>query len=194
MKNSMATLAVLISSLTSSYAQLPEDGFAMDPSTPIVFTDHQEDFLNPDVVSFRVVGNSVVAYITASESEALSKVTKERNSTVFDPSQHNFNLDHTWKFEGASEGLTNNLNVFDRTEALSMVSYEGFAGGWLEKYKGYTNRSRAIVTSPHKIIGAESNNLSLQLPKHDFKKVILGEMSANLITESRLRLIVRRRF
>ncbi len=190
----MVALAVLISSLTSSYAQLPEDGFAMDPSTALVFTDHQEDFLNQDLVTFGVVGKSVMVYNTASESETLSKVTKERKTTVFDPSQYDFNLDHTWKFDGASEGLMNDINVFDRTDVLSTVSYEGFGADWLEKYKGYTNRSKAIVTSPHKIIGAESNNLSLQLPKHDFKKVILGEMSANLITESRLRLIARRRF
>ena len=43
------------------------------------------------------------------------------------------------------------------------------------------------MTSPHKVYGPETNDLSLQLRKRGITKIILAGMSANLCVESHLR-------
>jgi nicotinamidase-related amidase len=44
-----------------------------------------------------------------------------------------------------------------------------------------------VVTNPHKVYSPATNDLSLQLRKRGFDKVVLGGMSANLCVESHLR-------
>ena len=43
------------------------------------------------------------------------------------------------------------------------------------------------MTSPHKVYGNDTNDLSLQLRKNGVDQVILAGMSANLCTESHMR-------
>ncbi len=187
MKNLVITLTLIISGLTSAYAQLPDPGFTVDQNTAIVITDPQNDFLSPNGVTWGVVGESVTANNTVDNIEALFKVAEQKNITVFVSPHYYYPHDHTWKIEGALEALMHKINMFDRKDALSTEGFEGSGADWLDQYKKYIKKDNVIVTSPHKVYGPESNDLALQLRKHGYSKVILAGMSANLCTESHMR-------
>lgn len=194
MKNLLVTLVLVVASATSLLAQLPDPGFTIDENTAIVITDPQNDFLSPDGATWGVVGESVTANNTVDNIEALFKIAKEKNITVFVSPHYYYKHDHTWKIEGALEVLMHKINMFDRTDALSLEGFENSGADWLKQYKKYINGDNVIVTSPHKLYGPESNDLALQLRKHGFSKVILAGMSANLCTESHMRELVENGF
>ena len=194
MKKLIVTVAVFTFGMANIFAQLPDPGFKVDANTAIVITDPQNDFLSPTGVTWGVVGESVTANNTVNNIEALFKVAKEKNITVFISPHYYYEYDHSWKFEGALETLMHNIKMFDRTDALSTEGFEGSGADWLDKYKDYIDGSNVIVTSPHKVYGPESNDLALQLRKHGFNKVILAGMSANLCVESHLRELIENGF
>lgn len=194
MKKSILTFALILSIVSSIFAQLPDPGFQVDSRTAIVITDPQNDFLSPDGVTWGVVGQSVTDNNTVDNIEALFKVAQEKGITVFVSPHYYYKHDHNWKFEGALEALMHKITMFDRTDALSTEGFEGSGADWLEKYKQYINAENVVVTSPHKLYGPESNDLALQLRKHGFDKVVLAGMSANLCTESHMRELVENGF
>ena len=187
MKNLGTTLVLVALCITSAFAQLPDPGFTVDENTAIVITDPQNDFLSIEGVAWGVVGKSVEANHTVDNLEALFKMAKEKNITVFVSPHYYYKHDHEWKFEGALEVLMHNINMFDRKGALTTEGFEGSGADWLENYKEYIDGDNVIVTSPHKLYGPESNDLALQLRKHGFSKVILAGMSANLCVEAHMR-------
>lgn len=190
MKKLSVTLVLVVASVTSMFAQLPDPGFTVDENTAIVITDPQNDFLSPDGVTWGVVGQSVTDNNTVDNIEALFKVAKEKGITVFVSPHYYYKHDHSWQIEGALEVLMHKIGMFDRTDALSTEGFEGSGADWLDKYKKYIDEDNVIVTSPHKVYGPESNDLALQLRKHGFSKVVLAGMSANLCTESHMRDLV----
>lgn len=95
--------------------------------------------------------------------------------------------DHGWKFEGALEKLMHKIGMFDRKGPLNLDGFEGSGADWMPQYKKYIEDGKTIVTSPHKVYGNDTNDLSLQLRKQGVDQVILAGMSANLCTESHLR-------
>ena len=194
MKKLITTVAVFTFSIANIFAQLPDPGFIVDANTAIVITDPQNDFLSPNGVTWGVVGESVTANNTVDNIEALFKVAKEKNISVFISPHYYYEHDHNWKYEGALETLMHNIKMFDRTDALSIEGFEGSGADWLDNYKEYIDGTNVIVTSPHKVYGPESNDLALQLRKHGFNKVILAGMSANLCVESHLRELVENGF
>ena len=194
MKNLALTLTLVVWSATSMLAQLPDPGFTVDENTAIVITDPQNDFLSPKGVTWGVVGKSVTDNNTVDNIEALFKIAKEQNITVFVSPHYYFKHDHNWEFEGALEALMHKITMFDREGALTTEGFEGSGADWLDTYKKYINGDNVIVTSPHKLYGPESNDLALQLRKHGYSKVILAGMSANLCTESHMRELVENGF
>jgi nicotinamidase-related amidase len=190
MKKLSVTLVLVVASVTSMFAQLPDPGFTVDENTAIVITDPQNDFLSPDGLTWGVVGQSVTDNNTVDNIEALFKVAKEKGITVFVSPHYYYKHDHSWQIEGALEVLMHKIGMFDRTDALSTEGFEGSGADWLDKYKKYIDGDNVIVTSPHKVYGPESNDLALQLRKHGFSKVVLAGMSANLCTESHMRDLV----
>lgn len=187
MKKLKLTGVLILSVLSNTFAQLPDPGFILDAHTAIVITDPQNDFLSPDGVAWGVVGESVQANNTVANIESLFEIAKQKNIPVFVSPHYYYKHDHTWKFEGALEVLMHNINMFDRKKALSTDDFENSGADWLNNYKKYINEDNVIVTSPHKVYGPESNDLSLQLRKQGINKVILAGMSANLCVESHLR-------
>jgi nicotinamidase-related amidase len=190
MKKLSVTLVLVVASVTSMFAQLPDPGFTVDENTAIVITDPQNDFLSPDGLTWGVVGQSVTDNNTVDNIEALFKVAKEKGITVFVSPHYYYKHDHSWQIECALEVLMHKIGMFDRTDALSTEGFEGSGADWLDKYKKYIDGDNVIVTSPHKVYGPESNDLALQLRKHGFSKVVLAGMSANLCTESHMRDLV----
>ncbi|MBL4736299.1 MAG: cysteine hydrolase [Flavobacteriales bacterium] len=194
MKNLKTTIVILVAGMSSAFAQLPDPGFTVDENTAIVITDPQNDFLSPDGVAWGVVGESVTANNTVAHIEALFKIAKQKNITVFVSPHYYYKHDHNWKFEGALEALMHKITMFDRTAALSTEGFEGSGADWLDDYRKYIDGDNVIVTSPHKLYGPESNDLALQLRKHGYNKVVLAGMSANLCTESHMRELVENGF
>ena len=95
--------------------------------------------------------------------------------------------DHGWKFEGALEKFMHKIGMFDRKGPLSLEGFEGSGADFLDQLKPYINDGKTIVTSPHKMYGPESNDMVLQLRKHNIDQIILAGMAANLCTESHMR-------
>lgn len=194
MKSLIVTVAVFTFGIANTFAQLPDPGFIIDANTAIVITDPQNDFLSPNGVTWGVVGESVVENNTVDNIEALFKVAKEKNITVFVSPHYYYEHDHNWKFEGALEVLMHNINMFDRTGALTVEGFNESGADWLDNYKEYIKGSNVVVTNPHKVYGPESNDLALQLRKQGYNKIILAGMSANLCVESHLRELVENGF
>jgi len=190
MKKVLLTASAILVGISSAFAQLPDPGFKVDENTAIVITDPQNDFLSPNGVTWGVVGESVKANNTVENIEALFKVAKEKNIMVFVSPHYYYKHDHSWEIEGALEKLMHNINMFERTDELSVEGFSGSGADWLDRYKKYIDGENVIVTSPHKVYGPETNDLALQLRKHGFSKLILAGMSANLCTESHMRDLV----
>ena len=167
---------------------LPPSDMKLDLSrTAVVITDPQVDFLSPDGVTWGVVGESVTRNDTVNNIERLFKIAKERDLTVAVSPHYYYPTDHGWKFEGALEKLMHKIGMFDRTGALDVVGFDNSGADWMPQYKPYINDGKTIVTSPHKLYGNDSNDLTLQLRKNGVDQIILAGMSANLCTESHMR-------
>ena len=155
--------------------------------TAVVITDPQNDFLSEDGVTWGLVGANVVENNTRENIERLFKATKANDFEVFISPHYYYPTDHQWEFGGTLENVMHEINMFDRTGALSLAGFTGSGADWLELYKPYINDGKTIVASPHKVYGPENNDLVLQLRKRNINKVILGGMSANLCVEAHLR-------
>lgn len=163
-------------------------------STALVITDPQNDFLSPDGVTWGVVGESVQENNTVENIEALFKAAKQSGMPVFVSPHYYYPTDHGWKFEGRLERLMHEIHMFDRRGALDLEGFAGSGADWLERYKPYIEDGEAIVVSPHKVYGPETNDLVLQLRKRGIDRVILAGMSANLCVESHLRELLEQGF
>jgi nicotinamidase-related amidase len=195
------TLAAAAVSATAVSAQTTEDPYA-DPANPalppsnmeldlsrtaLVVTDPQIDFLHPEGVTWGVVGASVTRNGTVANIENLFKAAKQRDITVAVSPHYYYPTDHGWKFEGALEKLMHKIGMFDRKGPLVLDGFESSGADWMPEYKQYIDDGKTIVTSPHKMYGNDSNDLTLQLRKNGVDQVILAGMSANLCTESHMR-------
>ena len=174
---------------------LPASDMKLDLSrAALVVTDPQNDFLSPKGVAWGVIGASVEEHNTVENIETLFRTAKDHAITVAVSPHYYFPTDHGWKFEGALEKLMHQIGMFDRKSALDVEGFEGSGADWLERYKPYINDGKTIVTSPHKVYGNDTNDLSLQLRKQGVDQVILAGMSANLCTESHMRELIEEGF
>ncbi|MEY8831984.1 cysteine hydrolase [Phaeobacter italicus] len=174
---------------------LPPSDMKLDLSrAALVVTDPQNDFLSPDGVTWGVIGASVTELNTVENIETLFRTAKEHDITTAVSPHYYFPTDHGWKFEGALEKLMHNIGMFDRKGPLDVEGFEGSGADWLERYKPYINDGKTIVTSPHKMYGNDTNDLTLQLRKQGVDQVILAGMSANLCTESHMRELIENGF
>ena len=176
-------------------AGLPDPGMTVEPGrTALVLTDPQNDFLSPKGVTWGVVGKSVEANKTVEHIETLLKSAKSSGIPVFVSPHYYYPTDQEWKFGGAVETMMHAINMFGRKGALTTAGFDGSGADWLKQYKPYIEDGRTVVSSPHKVYGPESNDLSLQLRKRGITKVILAGMSANLCVEAHLRELLEQGF
>ncbi|MEA2057584.1 MAG: cysteine hydrolase [Actinomycetota bacterium] len=155
--------------------------------TAIVITDPQNDFLSPDGVAWGLVGASVEENDTVANLGSLLESAQANGYTVFVSPHYYYPTDKDWQFGGTVEVIMHDINMFDRTGELTMDGFAGSGADWLEELRPYLETDATVVASPHKVYGPASNDLSLQLRKRGFDKVVLGGMSANLCVESHLR-------
>lgn len=174
---------------------LPPSDMKLDLSrAAFVVTDPQIDFLSPDGVTWGVVGKSVTEHNTVNNIESLFIAAKAADMTVAVSPHYYYPTDHGWKFEGALEKLMHKIGMFDRKGALNLDGFENSGADWMPQYKKYIEDGKTIVTSPHKVYGNDTNDLSLQLRKRGVDQVILSGMSANLCTESHMRELLEQGF
>ncbi|WP_299867299.1 cysteine hydrolase [uncultured Roseobacter sp.] len=167
---------------------LPPSDMELDLSrAALVVTDPQVDFLHPEGVTWGVIGASVMEHNTVDNIEALFKAAKAADITTAVSPHYYYPTDHGWKFEGALEKLMHKIGMFDRKGPLNLDGFDGSGADWMPQYKKYIEDGKTIVTSPHKVYGNDTNDLSLQLRKQGVDQVILAGMSANLCTESHMR-------
>ena len=162
--------------------------------TGLVITDPQNDFLSPSGVTWGLVGESVKENRTVEHIEELLKAAKQAGCPVFVSPHYYYPTDHSWQFGGTVEKMMHEINMFDRTGALTMDGFAGSGADWLDVYKPYIEDGDTVVVSPHKVYGPESNDLALQLRKRGISKVLLAGMSANLCLESHLRELLEQGF
>ncbi|WP_299612475.1 cysteine hydrolase [uncultured Tateyamaria sp.] len=174
---------------------LPSSDMKLDLSrAALVVTDPQNDFLSPDGVTWGVIGPNATELNTVENIETLFRTAKDHDITTAVSPHYYYPTDHGWKFEGALEKLMHQIGMFDRKGALDVEGFEGSGADWLERYKPYINDGKTIVTSPHKMYGNDTNDLTLQLRKQGVDQVILAGMSANLCTESHMRELIENGF
>ncbi|WP_317057699.1 cysteine hydrolase [Roseovarius rhodophyticola] len=167
---------------------LPPSNMKLDLSrAALVVTDPQIDFLHPDGVTWGVIGASVEEHNTVENIETLFKAAKGADLTVAVSPHYYYPTDKGWRFEGALEKLMHKIGMFDRTGPTNLDGFEGSGADFMPQYKPYIEDGKTIVTSPHKVYGNDTNDLSLQLRKNGVDQVILAGMSANLCTESHMR-------
>ena len=155
--------------------------------TALVVIDPQNDFLSPDGATWGLVGDSVTENQTVEHIEQLFQAAKAEGYQTYVSPHYYFPTDKTWQFGGTIETLMHEINMFDRTGLLTVDGFAGSGADWLDRLEKYIEDGETIVTSPHKVMGPESNDLSLQLRKRGIDKVVLGGMSANLCVEAHMR-------
>ncbi len=162
--------------------------------TAVLITDPQNDFLSEEGVTWGLVGASVIENNTRENIERIFKAAKDNDFEVFISPHYYYPTDHQWQFGGTLENVMHEINMFDRSGALSLEGFTGSGADWLERYKPYINDGKTVVASPHKVYGPENNDLVLQLRKRNMSKVILGGMSANLCVEAHMRELLEQGF
>lgn len=192
MKRTITALILVIGFANAALAQLPEPGFVIDNNTAIVITDPQVDFLSPQGVTWGVVGKSVTDNNTVANLETVFRLAGQNNIQVYVSPHYYYPHDHQWQFEGVLETLMHNIKMFDRKDPLSLEGFDKSGADFMPQYKKYI--ANAVVTSPHKVYGPDTNDLVLQLRKRGVNKVILAGMSANLCVESHMRELLEQGF
>jgi nicotinamidase-related amidase len=162
--------------------------------TAVLVTDPQNDFLSETGATWELVGGSVTDNNTVGNIEKLFKAAKDNGFEVFISPHYYFPTDKGWKFGGTVENLMHEINMFNRSGALTMEGFEGSGADWHDSLKPYIEDGKTVVTSPHKVYGPENNDLNLQLRKRGINKVILGGMSANLCVEAHMRELLEQGF
>jgi nicotinamidase-related amidase len=168
-----------------------EKPMPFDPkTTAVVVTDPQNDFLSPDGVTWELVGASVTENRTVEHLEQLMSGAKAAGYQLFVSPHYYFPTDDDWQIRGFVEGLMHDIGMFNRTGSLSLDGFDGSGADWVDPLGKFINDGETIVTSPHKVYGPQSNDLSLQLRKRGFTTVVLAGMSANLCVEAHMSQLV----
>ncbi len=162
--------------------------------TAVLVTDPQNDFLSEKGVTWQLVGDSVKENKTIDNIERLFQAAKKNGFEVFISPHYYYPTDHGWKHGGTVENLMHEINMFDRSGALSLDGFSGSGADWLERYKPYIEDGKTVVAGPHKVYGPENNDLALQLRKRNISKIILAGMSANLCVEAHMRELLEQGF
>ncbi|WP_232006376.1 isochorismatase family protein [Mycobacterium sp. 852013-50091_SCH5140682] len=160
----------------------------------MVITDPQIDFLSPDGVSWAVFGDSIRENGTVANIAALLAAAKSAGITVAISPHYFYPTDNQWHFGDPLEQFMGSVGMFARGGAYTLEGFAGSGADFLPEYLPHIHDGATVITSPHKIVGPESNDLVLQLRKRGVSQVILAGMAANLCVEGHLRELVEQGF
>jgi nicotinamidase-related amidase len=167
---------------------LPDAGFVFDRAgAALVVIDPQNDFLSPDGAGWPVFGQSVTENKVVANLARLFEAAESSEMTVAVSPHYEYPADGQWRFGGPGERLLTALHMFARSGPLTVEGLPGSGADFLEQFKHFILDGPAIIASPHKIWGPQSNDLALQLRKRGVSQIVLAGMAANLCVESHLR-------
>jgi nicotinamidase-related amidase len=174
---------------------LPVSGFELDlDRAALVLTDPQIDFLSPDGVSWPVFGESITENGTVAHIGQLLDAAKAADIVVAVSPHYFYPTDKTWQFGDPLEQFMQGVGMFGRSGALTTEGFSGSGADFLPEYHDHIHDGKTVVSSPHKIVGPESNDLVLQLRKRGVSQVLLAGMAANLCLEGHMRELVEQGF
>jgi nicotinamidase-related amidase len=160
----------------------------------IVFIDPQNDVLSEKGANWGAVGKSVTENKTVENMERIFVAARDKGYFVFISPHYFYPTDDMWKFNGPLEADEFRTRTFARSGPLNLAGFENSGADWLDRFKPYIEDGKAIVVSPHKVFGPQTNDLVLQLRKRAISKVVLGGMLANMCVESHLRELLEQGF
>jgi nicotinamidase-related amidase len=174
---------------------LPASGFVLDPAhAALVITDPQIDFLSPDGATWAVFGDSIRENDTVAHIGELLDAAKLTGLTVAVSPHYFYPTDKQWQFGDPLEKFMSAVGMFERQGAYTTEGFAGSGADFLPAFADHILDGHTVITSPHKIVGPESNDLVLQLRKRGVNQVILAGMAANLCVEGHLRELVEQGF
>ena len=167
---------------------LPDAKFVFNrPRAALVVIDPQNDFLSPDGAGWPVFGQSVTENKVVVNLASLFEAAEASDMTIAVSPHYEYPADGQWQFGGPGERLLTALHMFARSGPLTVEGLPGSGADFLEQLKPFILDGPAIIASPHKMWGPQSNDLALQLRKRGVSQIILAGMAANLCVESHLR-------
>jgi nicotinamidase-related amidase len=174
---------------------LPTSGFVLDlEHAALVVTDPQIDFLSAEGVSWPVFGDSISENDTVAHIGELFDAAKLTGITVAVSPHYFYPTDKQWRFGDPLEQFMTSVDMFGRQGAYTTDGFAGSGADFLPAYQHHILDGQTVITSPHKIVGPESNDLVLQLRKRGVSQVILAGMAANLCVEGHMRELVEQGF
>jgi len=114
--------------------------------------------------------------------------------TVAISPRYEYPADGKWRFGGSAEQLLNALHMFERSGPLTVDDLPGSGADFLQQLKQFILDGPAIIASPHKISGPQTNDLALRLRKRGVSQIVLAGMATNLCVESHLRHLLEESF
>ena len=174
---------------------LPSSGFVLDSArAALVITDPQIDFLSPAGATWSVFGDSIRENDTVAHIGELLDAAKRARVTVAVSPHYFYPTDAQWRFGDPLEQFMSGVGMFARRGAYTTDGFTDSGADFLPAYRHHIHDGQTVVTSPHKIVGPESNDLVLQLRKRGVSQVVLAGMAANLCVEGHLRELVEQGF
>jgi nicotinamidase-related amidase len=157
-------------------------------TTALVFTDLQNDFLSPEGKVYGLLQESLAKNKTADNIEQLLRAAKTVGMHVFVSPHYYYPHDQHWVAPVSPvEDLAHLIGLAQRKDPLSLEGFEGSGADFPARYKPYLQDGATIVTSPHKVYGASTNDLILQLRRYRIETVIMAGPVGNLCVEAHMR-------
>ena len=157
-------------------------------ATALVFTDLHNDFLSPGGKAYGLIEESLARNDTAENIEKLLRAAKTLGMKIFVSPHYCYPHDHAWVAPLTPvEDLAHRIGLLDRTSALNGEGLEGSGADFPERYQPYLLDKDTIVTSPHKVYGASTNDMILQLRRYRIEQIILAGPVGNLCVEAHMR-------
>ena len=157
-------------------------------TTALVFTDLHNDFLAQDGKAYGLLKESLARNNTAENIERLLRAAKTVGMKVFVSPHYYYPHDHRWVAPVTPlEDLAHKIGLVNRKDPLSLDGFEGSGADFPTRYKPYLHDANTIVTSPHKVYDASTNDLILQLRRYRIEKIVLAGPVGNLCVEAHMR-------
>jgi nicotinamidase-related amidase len=156
--------------------------------TALAFTDLHNDFLAPEGKAYGLIKESLARNNTAENIERLLQAASDVGMKVFVSPHYYYPHDYRWVAPATPlEDLAHKIGLVSRKDPLSLEGFEGSGADFPERYKPYLRDKNTIVTSPHKAYSSSTNDMILQLRRHEIQKIVLAGPVGNLCVEAHMR-------
>jgi len=172
----------------------PEMTLRRDHSA-LVLTDIQNDFLSPGGAAYGLIEKSLAEHDTAANLERLLAAAKAHDFPVFVSPHYYYPHDHHWVAPLTPlEDLAHQIGLVGRRDPLSLEGFAGSGADFPERYRPFLCDGKTVVTSPHKVYSASTNDLVLQLRRRRIEKIVLAGPVGNLCVEAHMRDLIEHGF